>query len=47
MTDKETAQAAYLAAWNTKGSMDHMTDLEERTALQHFETWWSGVDSDE
>jgi len=46
MTDKETAKAAYLAAWNQVDSMDSMTDLEERTAIQHFESWWQGV-SDE
>lgn len=43
MSDKETAQAAYLAAWNQVDSMDSMTDLEERTAIQHFESWWQGL----
>jgi len=46
MSDKETAQAAYLAAWDKKGSMDGLTKLEKRTAIQHFETWWAGVEDE-
>jgi len=40
--EKEAAKEAFLAAWNQKGSLPHLTDLERRTAINHFETWWSG-----
>lgn len=43
-TDKELARAAWLAAWNEKGTMPHLTPLEKRTAINHFETWYQGHD---
>lgn len=43
---KQLAWEAYKEAWNQKGSMDHMTDLEIRTAKQHFENWWQGINNE-
>jgi len=37
---KEIAQEAFLQAWNEVDSMDHLTELEERTARRHFAEWW-------
>jgi len=43
-TEKEVAKEAFLAAWNKKGSLSTMTDLEKRTAENHFESWWQGYE---
>jgi len=43
-SQKEIAKQAYLAAWNQKGSLSTMTDLEKRTAENHFESWWQGYE---
>jgi len=41
MTAKELAWIAYRQAWNEKTTMSELTKLEERTARNHFEEWWS------
>lgn len=43
---KDLAWQYYRAAWNQKGSLDYMTDLEERTARQHFEEQWNADHGD-
>lgn len=37
---KEQLWRAYKQAWNEKGSMDHMTTLEIKTAKRAFEDWY-------
>jgi hypothetical protein len=40
MTEKETAWLAFREGWNIKGATGSMSDVDERTARRHFESWW-------
>ena len=40
MTDKEIAWKAWREAWNQKGSMNYLSQIEEDTARGAFKRWW-------
>jgi len=44
---KEDMWKAWRESYNQKGSMEHMSKLEDRTAREQFEQWWENNYSDE